>query len=207
MFCGARVERFPPEPNSSKYLHDIFEVYQGAHLFASAMSRFPYSRVWLATCSSIWNLKNLNSLLLAPWNAYFMLRRNSTTLRWNSWETQRKYETFIKKYETPFVYYETFIEKYEALFLNVPPQPTFRLGSRVRARAGVRNSSKLRVGHFWSLRSGGPRCCGFQLPMRLGPARQGGPLRSVCRFFQAAWHCAGSPVKGARIRVNVLKFT
>ena len=81
---GARVERFPPAVKLVKWV-DVFSIlYEETFLFASAMSRLPNSRSWLVTCSSMWNLKNRKSLLLAPLNAYFMLSRNWTTFLSNS---------------------------------------------------------------------------------------------------------------------------
>ena len=59
-------------------------------MFASQTSMLPYSTICVGTWSNKWNLKKVKLLLLTPLNAYFMLNKNWTMFRLNSFQFRKK---------------------------------------------------------------------------------------------------------------------
>ena len=135
----------------------------------------PCSTICEGTWGTKWNLKKAKLLLLTPLNAYFMLNKNWTMFRLNSFCNWKK-TTFwlnnsIKRIEHN--------PQSETEHPHSPPRCVHHSAS-LFVRVEARNNSRAHVGCSWWCGGGGWCCCDRRLPKQPGLGRRGGPLRLSC---------------------------
>ena len=134
----------------------------------------PYSTICEGTWSTKWNLKNAKLLLLTPLNAYFMLNKNWTMFRLNSFcNWKKQFYDWIIQLKEPCIIHNpkpsTRTHLHSAFIVQLPCSSALKREKIIKRTLDVPGDA-----------GGGWCCCDRRLPKQPGLGRRGGPLHLSC---------------------------